>query len=486
MVSQRTLLLVTSALLLFACTAAPPPPPVAGPAATEEQQRFDVDEVRADLAALYAGLQSAHYDLYAYRTKEAYDAKYAETRASIGTSSSMLDVVRLFQPFVAFGRVGHARLEFPVAGYRAAAQRQEKILPFDLRFLDGRAFVTHNYTTDPRLSPGAEIVALDGRPILEVREDVARYVSGERDYLVDAQLEEFFPRWLWVDRGSIDSFTIAVRTRQGVENVTVAGMTIAAAEKSKSGWTTAPHAREVQLRDDGVAWLRPGPFYNTEGGDSMDTRAFTAFVDDAFGRIIAAGSRAVVIDVRNNPGGDNSFSDPLVAWFADEPFRFSNDFRIKASPETADAYRNATDGIAKAMYEAILKRAPGERFLFELPFAQPRGPGRFEGCVYVLTNRHSYSNSASMAALVQDYRFGRILGEETADLPTSYASSVQFTLPHTGIAVTYPKSYFVRPNGDRSVRGVVPDIAIPSPRAGESGDTMLQKALAIAAEQCEP
>lgn len=33
--------------------------------------------------------------------------------------------------------------------------------------------------------------------------------------------------------------------------------------------------------------------------------------------------------LRDNPGGDNSFSDRMVAWFASRPFRFSDEFSIR-------------------------------------------------------------------------------------------------------------------------------------------------------------
>ena len=65
----------------------------------------------------------------------------------------------------------------------------------------------------------------------------------------------------------------------------------------------------------------------------------------------------------------------------------------------------------------------------------------------MLIDRHSYSNATSVAALVQDYDFGTVLGEETADVASNYASVLYFDLPKTGITVTFPKSHFVRPNG---------------------------------------
>jgi C-terminal processing protease CtpA/Prc len=121
----------------------------------------------------------------------------------------------------------------------------------------------------------------------------------------------------------------------------------------------------------------------------------------------------------------------------------------------------------------------GTRYPYELPMVMPRADPRFRGHVWVLVDRHSYSNAASVAALVQDYGFGTIIGEETADVASNYASVQHFTLPRTGIVVTYPKSHFIRPNGKDEVAGVRPDIPIERPAVTVDGDVVLNEAIRI-------
>jgi C-terminal processing protease CtpA/Prc len=396
-----------------------------------------------------------------------------------------LDLVRAFQPFVAYGRIGHARIEFPVADYIAAAQAGGTVLPFDIRIDGRRVFVTHSYLKESKVQPGAELLAFDDQPITKVVDDVSRYVSGERPYMVHAQLERFFPRWLWLARGEIRALRVTGRSASGVQfSETINGLPIGEVEPAKSGWTEALSTREVRMLDTKTAYLRPGAFYNIEGGESMDVAAFRKFVDDAFGKIKEAKAQTLIIDLRDNPGGDNSFSDPMVAWFASRPFRFSDNFSIKVSQEIRQQFEKQTagskdgDGIIAQMHRAMKGKREGTVVRFELPKVVPR-PDRFEGRVFLLVNRHSYSNAASLAGMVQDYGFAKVIGEETADLPTSYASSAQFTLPASGIAVTYPKGYFVRPNGDKKLKGVVPDFPIPSAVFAEGHDAVLRAATRV-------
>lgn len=75
--------------------------------------------------------------------------------------------------------------------------------------------------------------------------------------------------------------------------------------------------------------------------------------------------------------------------------------------------------------------------------------------------------------------FGRVLGEETADLATTLGAMEHFTLPHTGFTVGYPKARIVRPNGRIEPRGVVPDVILPAPRQADGNDGVLHEAMDV-------
>ena len=441
---------------------------------------FTEDAVRADLTALYETLREAHYDLYAHTSRQAYDARYHEALAEIDGPHTRLDVVRLLMPFVAFGNVGHARIDFPIPDYVPYVMGGGTLLPFDVRIEADRVLVAYSYTAAVR--PGDELITLDDRPASAWVERLGSYLSAERPIMRDAQLESFFPRLFWLDQGRADAFQVTIRPEgAGVDTTfTLAAADALAAEQAKAEWEAAPRERAATVLPDGVAYLRPGPFYAADEGESLAT--FEAFVDDAFRQFVESGASDLVLDLRDNPGGDNSFSDPILAWVADRPFRFASDYRVRASAETRrvlagladDVPDGVSDGVSAQMLDAMREREDGERFAFEIPEVAPRTDSTFGGRVWALVNRHSYSNAASVAAIVQDYGFGVVLGEETSDLPTSYASSAQFTLPHTGVVVTYPKGYFVRPSGDEAVRGVVPDVPIRRPAVPTDEDAVLE------------
>jgi len=99
--------------------------------------------------------------------------------------------------------------------------------------------------------------------------------------------------------------------------------------------------------------------------------------------------------------------------------------------------------------------------------------------VIMLINRHSYSNTANVAALAQDLRIAKIAGEETSDLATTLGAMEQFSLSRTGITVGYPKAQIVRLSGDLRARGVQPDAVIATPIIPGQSDVVLEQALLL-------
>lgn len=458
------------ALFLLGC----PKPVVQLP---EVPNLIPVSAVHADAELLYDTLQSAHFDLFAHRDQAAYDAAYVELVAGLDAPMTRLEATRRLTAFVAYGRVGHARVEFPVADYIGHVTSGGTVLPFDVETRGDRVFIAHSY--HPDIPAGAQLLALDGTGADEWVDTLGAYVSAESDYLRDAQLEVMFPRLHWLHGAMASSPVLQLDVAGELRSIRVDSPPAIEVEPVKAEWEARGHVREARVLDGGVGYLRPGPFYAMSEEESLADVA--GFVDAAFEEFISSGAYTVILDLRDNPGGDNSFSDPMIAWVADAPFSFASTYRLRASATTRgvldELAKGGPDGVSAAMLTAMQQYSDGEDFAFAIPDVQPREPG-FGGEVWVLVNRHSYSNATSVAAIIQDGGFGRIAGEETADLPTSYASSAQFILPNLALTVTYPKGWFARPSGEDSGRGVRPDQQLPMPTIGEEGDPTLDALLA--------
>ena len=454
---------------------------------TDWEANVPVADIRADFDALYRGLQSAHANLYAHRSKAAYDAYFDKMLASFERDLSRFEVQLAFQRFTAYGNVAHARIEFPGAVFDAYRDAGGRTFPIYPRIVDGVAYVGEDYSGDPRIEPGDEIITLDGEPIALWLARAEAYISADTPYIAHSIMEFTFPRDLWALVGARDAFTLTLQ-RDGEPFTVTVPATTRAAQREAAAATPARFQldgakRRYEMLDETLAYLRPGPFYNAENPAApWDNAAFKAFIDEAFHEFLDAKAQTLIIDLRQNPGGDNSFSDPMLAWIADEPFRFCSEFLIRSSDEAAasNAARLAgqpsdTESVS-ALFAREYARVPrGDVFSFDIPYAKPRAGVRFTGKVIALVNRHSYSNAVNVAAMIQDYELGVVAGEKTTDMATTYGAMEQFTLPATDIAVGFPKAHIIRPSGSERVDGVTPDLLVASPIVAGEDDVVLRQ-----------
>lgn len=460
-------------------------------AGVAEEKRFAPSDVRAEFQDLYARLKASHFNLFVRRPQGEYDALYRQMLASFDRPMTGFEIRVRFQRFMAFGRIAHSRIDFPSEVFGAYRDGKGKIFPLGIRFARGRPFIAKDAGGARVALEGREIVALNGTPIDPWIERLGANVSADNPYMMQALLENRLPALLWLELGAADRFTLRSRAADGTFDTVVPARTreeIRAASAQKAGVLALDwDARVFKMMANGVGYMRPGPFYNNDPNatDIWDVTAFRAFIDGSFETLMKERARSLVVDLRDNPGGDNSFSDIMVQWFATKPFRFTSRFEIKVSEAAiaANAKRltpNDADSISAKFAAAYAKAKIGDVIPFDIPIVGPRAGVRFGGRVFILINRHSYSNTVMVAALAQDYRFATIVGEETSDLASTYGAMEQFTLPLTGIEVGFPKAHIVRPSGDTAARGVVPDIAIETPIIEGADDPVLRHAVEIA------
>lgn len=450
---------------------------------------FTQAQIKQDFAQLYEDLQLAHYDLYANTSKQIYDRAYQSWSKKITGPMSLRDTKVLFQQFMALGDIAHSRIDLPMQDFSSFMQDGGAMFPMFFSLKGNDAYIDTVYVDHPALQPGNQIISINKRPITQWLQEIRSYISADNQDLSNTLIENTLPFYLWLILGEQQEFTIEVKTSSGNQQLIVNAVTNEQRQQFRKSALQSQDltTQEAKVLEGNIGYLRPGPFYNTTPGaeDIWDNSQFVAFVDEAYKNFMENDVKALLIDLRNNPGGTNSFSDPVIAWFADKPFRFASEFAIKVSPQSAAAnekrlaiskQNDATSLQLKAFYDS---HEYGDTFTMSLPDAQPKAGKHFDKPVFVLVNRYSYSNAVSFAAIVQDYKFGTVIGEKTADLATTYGAMEHFDLSHTGITIGYPKALIIRPNGDTTPDGVTPDIALNT----KSGEDLLDLALAYIRSQ---
>ncbi|MET0980828.1 MAG: S41 family peptidase [Telluria sp.] len=178
-----------------------------------------------------------------------------------------------------------------------------------------------------------------------------------------------------------------------------------------------------------------------------DLEAFYAFTKAAFTRLRDEKVKTLLIDVRENGGGNEDMWKEILRHIADKPFR------------------NASTGIKKVIAGRV---GPGEQVgdvvhLSVTSWVQPPpdNPIRFKGQVYVLVGGATYSSAVLFANVVQDFGFGQVVGAAGYARARQSGGVQSRILPNTGLEVVSPRFVLDRPSGLREPVLVQPDIILP-------------------------
>ena len=451
-------------------------------------QVLEPEQARADLERLYKGLVSAEADLFAATPKHEFDRLFEQLNERYTVPISVVELFRDFQSFAALARHGHTRLEGLNPAWPDYSAGGGRVFPLGFSIHQGEVIV-ESVPPESGIQPGDRIISINEKANPVWLDEVTRFISAETPALAYSMLEngEFY--YFWLAYGALPQFVVTVDQGGTEKQYVLEAVAVDALDSNvrlEPGFNLA--GREAKLIEPQIGYLRPGPFYHYQAESPEDVynpealAAYTAFVDEAFRSFIQSGAKHLILDLRDNPGGDASFSDPVVAWFATKPFRFASEFRIRVSAETTAsnqarlASTPAGEGSVSHTFAKLFASAEnGDRVLFDIPNTPPRKGERFEGDVHVLVNRYSYSNAVSVAALIQDYGFGTIYGEQTRDMATTYGAMEHFDLPHSGFKVGYPKAHIIRPNGTLQTHPVSPDISLSVPALRGAKDSALDE-----------
>ena len=420
--------------------------------AQRSEKKFGQNEIIEDLETLRISLEEAHYNLYAYVTEKSFNENFEKVKSSITKDSlSLLETTSLFQTVISKANNGHTEISFPIPSYFNYADHGGTLFPLDVAFENGKALIRQNLSNNPNIEIGAEVISINNLTINELLEDIFPLISAERRYFKLAKLELFsFSRYYWQAWG--EQKTIEVKIRTGEETETYQLEPIAV-DDFNSRRNELNFANRTLSYLNNSAYLMPGNF----GGDLEE---FQRFIDSSFAEINKRELPNLIIDLRNNLGGDNSFSDYLVSYLADQPFHWYSDFSLKTSAILKSHVREKYD-INEPFWKSVMRNEDGKIYPYEFDEYQPQPKEkRYTGQVYVLVNRQSHSMSAVVAAQFQDYQLATIVGEETGDFPSLYASQYSYKLPNTAIEVKLSKGHIVRVNGSIKPEGVIPDIYI--------------------------
>lgn len=440
-------------------------------------RRFEPQELARELDELFAVLEEVHPDLYATLSEDEVRRRRDELVERLDRPLTRREYFPLVAELVAALGDGHTAVYFPQEEWwRDAAARS---LPFDVAWIGGELRVRRVAANLAELEPGATLVSVAGRPASELfRAFLARHSSDSDASRVEAA-ERTFSLHLWTE-GLVAPFDVEWRRADGsLARATLDGVPWDALQRGRGG--AVDGGWKLARRPDGVAVLTIDTL-----GRPLDE--FEEFLRTTFGSLHDAPALGLVIDLRQNGGGNSSLGDELLQYVATKPWRQQARKEWKMSAR----YRDYLKGFLApwlrwlpVQYLHPLGRklwgAPeGECVVLEFEHSEPRDePLRFRGPVAFLIGPRTFSSSASLAGAVADFGLAVLVGATSGGSPNGFGEVLAFRLPRTQLRAQVSSARFVRGSGDATRRGgVEPDVAVEAP-LGSTGDVVLERAVEL-------
>ena len=455
--------------------------------------RLTPEQALSDLRILERGLTDLHPGLYHYQTPAALAAQLSDARAAVVDGAEPAEMYLLASRIAASVRCGHTWTN-PLNQSPAMLSTLAALpaLPVHLRVAQDRFLIVAS--ADPGLHGGDEILRIDGRKASELVTEFLPYLraDGSNDGKRRSQLESnqnggAMDRLLPLLHPPVDgAYLLDIRGRDGsTRAIRARAMTVALRDAALAAAGLAPIDEAWRLRINGDRAVLTLPTFSFWRSD-FDWKTFLA---DTFATLDKQRVGQLVIDLRQNEGGDQQIGRALLGYLINRPY-------TAPAGRTESAYERVPYDLVRFLdtwdfgffdrTDKVMRgstNTSGRNWLLAEPsgtaVVAPLTP-HFNGRVAVLVGPRMSSAGYLIARDLKATAAATLIGQPTGGNRRGLNGGelAWMTLPHSGVAVDIPLLASV--HDDQPDAGIAPDIVVePTLEAIASGkDPELEAAVA--------
>jgi hypothetical protein len=431
-----------------------------------ETKQFNPEELKQDLSYLFEKLESIHPSLYYYTSKEELLDARAAVEEELTHPMTRVEFARKSIPLVAMLKNGHTSLSFPQEELTDFLNNGRTVFPFAVLIKDNRIFVAANHAEDQTIEPFTEILSINGIPSTTILNSLRRYISAELDAYRDIRVQQEFGNLFRYLYGFDKEYEFELSLNGNSFKKKMSGLLQKEISDAivKSGSLDAFRNYSYRKIEDGIGLI--------DFRSMVNRKEFRNFLKSTFAGIKKAQINHLIIDIRNNGGGDSQLGDDLLDYITSKRYRQEESQEIKTSHEMKQQFRQkywkwymyfAYPIIPFHPYGRayILKRNGSITIFDNMGLRTPKGvQNKFQGKTYLLTSRHTFSSANMLAAAFKCYSMGTIIGEETGEPLTNFGDVIYVILPNTKLLARCSHKKFVLACGSDCTGGVIPDVEI--------------------------
>ncbi len=441
-------------ILLFAATTLT--------ASSQTLPKLSRQQAVEDIDSLVSLIEEVEVDPYMQLPKETFYAAVAESKRTLAADS-----IDIFSHYLKLSRLtgmfnqGHLSVNLPkkIPGVTPKALPLTRIL----KVVPGSHDVILSCDAEvegQKLKRGSKLLSINGRKVEDMVRQYMPMTSGETDAFRCESLANRFGRYLWCENPTDTVYDITML--DGDEHSKLRptlNLRLKAVGYNDMAEPTDPGSDEpysYKMLNDSVMLFT----FN-----SCDLDGFNYFARKMFAEAKRDGVKHLIIDVRNNGGGNSDTGDEICRYLTDRPFSGFGGSKIRKSKTVALYYNQ------KVGKDTVYDYTNASDYNLHLPY-DPKF--RFDGKTYLLISPRTYSSASNFAWEYWKFVPGTVIGEETGGVNISTGDIIRRVLPHSGIRVIVPWKIFYHygaKDGD-PIHGTIPDIPV-------AADQALTKALEI-------
>jgi len=415
-------------------------------------QLYSVQELKEDFNYFRKRFENADPALYLYTPKPEFDSYSDSLSSTIAQPLGAREFYNLLTLMNTKLMDGHVHI-FPKTEWINYQNQHGFFLPFHLTFLGQHLYIDMNNSTDRSISEGTELFSING----EKAADIINFMMSRQ---IRDGYNQTYPRWIlntWFKEyygfhfGYPSSFQIEYQTGVEVKKQ----ITVRAIRKDSIRFYQKKYypSRKNPGEGEGLSLqFDPGTetailtikSFDNEMLKETIHQEFRKAISGFFDQIRDKKSSHLILDLRDNQGGDVENGSLLISHLMNEPFVLVSAYYKIGNKQSAN------------MEERIVKTT-GPKMGQQQPNAHP-----FRGKLLILVNGGSFSNSGIVSSTLDHYKRGEFIGEETGGNKNIICGDADsFTLPHTGISVEVPTLiYEMRDRQNNKGRGTIPQYEI--------------------------
>jgi C-terminal processing protease CtpA/Prc len=430
---------------------------------TSAEKTFSRQQIKDDIHFFVTTVEHVHPNPYHAITKEKFTALTDSIITSLKENTTIREAWACFSKMIAAYNEGHSSIGYPAGLQKQIQDGSSKLFPVLIKEFNGEHLVVrYDLSADSVLRTGDLITSINGQPASKLMATLTSFYGGLPTWRNIQVLRDFAgqlvlhniqaPYHISYIHGGVTKEII-------VQSLSISELQARAAEvRKRNSITTTQSPYTFQRTSENIGYLNFRSMSNLP--------LFSAFLDSVFADIKDKPVHGLIIDLRQNGGGNSMLGEKLIGYISDKPFRMGGGSQWKVSDEYKTFIQEQTKKnavYAGGTFQQYLNKTTGD--IISETEIRTHGGGknklRYSGKTCVLTGPNTFSSANMLSNAIKDYQLATIIGEATGEAPNDYGELYWNKLPNTVLTFYTCSKQFIRANGDAAdPNPVLPDIEI--------------------------